>query len=114
VPPDSAPADATSADAVPADAPAHRIDAPARAPIDAPSAPPDVAVGTATVRIGADPWGEISIDGSARGKTPAVITLSASHHLIEVSNDHETPPRKQTFAVYLAAGETKEIFANFK
>jgi serine/threonine-protein kinase len=119
-PPDTAPPidAAPPPDAVQADGPARtRIDAPpARPSIDAPPATPspDATVGTATLRIGADPWGEIAIDGVAKGHTPKELTVSAGHHTIEVSYPAESPPRKQTFSVDLSAGDTKQIQADFK
>ena len=70
--------------------------------------------GTATLTIGADPWGEIYIDGKSAGRTPREIKVSAGRHTVEIVFPAETPPRKQTFAVELANGETKAVQADFK
>jgi serine/threonine-protein kinase len=74
----------------------------------------DAAVrGTATLTVGADPWGEIYVDGKLVGRTPREVTVPAGHHTVEIVFPAETPPRKQTFAVDLAAGDTKPIQADF-
>jgi tRNA A-37 threonylcarbamoyl transferase component Bud32 len=117
-------------------------DAPADAPTDAPPAdaalPPDaagarpsrdatVAVtsradaaivdaaprGTATLKIGADPWGKVFVDGKLSGTAPTEIPVPAGHHTIEIVFDAETPARKQTFSVDLSPGETKSLQADF-
>jgi serine/threonine protein kinase len=69
--------------------------------------------GTATLQIGADPWGEIIVDGRAMGRTPRELVVPVGRHTIEIVFPAETPPRKQTFAVDLGAGETKPIQADF-
>ncbi len=103
-------------DAAPATA-----DARARRPVDPPR-PRDAGVepdaratpaGTASLRIGADPWGEILIDGLPRGRTPQRIEVPAGVHRIEIRFHGEDPPRIQKFDVDLAAGETKDLVANF-
>ncbi|HEY1553917.1 MAG TPA: serine/threonine-protein kinase [Kofleriaceae bacterium] len=73
-----------------------------------------VAVGTATLKLGATPWGEIFIDGKSYGTKPQNITVPAGHHTIEfVYAPGSAPPRKQTFSVELATGETKALLADF-
>jgi tRNA A-37 threonylcarbamoyl transferase component Bud32 len=69
--------------------------------------------GTATLAVGADPWGEIYVDGKLVGRTPRKVTVPAGHHTVEIVFPAETPPRRQTFAVDLAAGDTKPIQADF-
>jgi tRNA A-37 threonylcarbamoyl transferase component Bud32 len=69
--------------------------------------------GTATLRIGAIPWGEIYIDGKPSGRTPRELSVSAGHHTVEIVFPAVTPPRKQTFAIDLATGETKPLEADF-
>ncbi|HTL38124.1 MAG TPA: PEGA domain-containing protein, partial [Kofleriaceae bacterium] len=99
------------------DAGTRHSDAPIRPTIDA-SMPtidaPAVAKGTGTLQVGADPWGEIYVDGKSMGRTPKELTVGAGHHTVEVVFAGETPPRKQTFAVDIANGETKPIQADFK
>jgi hypothetical protein len=78
------------------------------------AAKPDAGVrGTAKLQVGASPWGEIYVDGKLVGRTPREITVSAGRHTIEIVFPAETPPRKQTFTVDLAAGETKPLQADF-
>jgi serine/threonine protein kinase len=119
-PPDAArldaPADAPAgalADAMPEeprDAGVRRSDAGRTAAPPRPDAPTRT---TATLQIGANPWGEIYIDGKLVGRTPRELTVPAGRHTIEIVFPAESPPRKQTFAVDLAAGETKPLQADF-
>ncbi len=69
--------------------------------------------GTATIQIGAEPWGDIVIDGKPRGRTPATLTVSAGKHTIEVIFAGEDPPRTRTYVLDLAAGATDKKFADF-
>jgi serine/threonine-protein kinase len=114
-PPDVAPERSDAAVTEPRDAALAivrpRIDAGgARGAIDAGAAAP----ATATLRLGADPWGEIYIDGTPYGHTPQQIAVGAGHHNVEIVFPAETPPRKQTFAVDLAPAETKVLQAEFR
>jgi len=93
-------------------APSRRADGGAR-PSDA-AAVDGATRGMATLQIGADPWGEIYIDGKPMGRTPKELSVTAGHHSVEIVFPAETPPRKQTFAVDLATGETKPLQADFK
>ncbi|MEJ7600317.1 MAG: protein kinase [Kofleriaceae bacterium] len=100
-------------DAEPADAGAPPRDAGIR-PRDAAfaDAAPRV-TGTAKLKIGADPWGEIYVDGTARGRTPAELEVSAGRHVVEIVYRGEDPPRKKTFTVDLTTGETRPVQADF-
>jgi hypothetical protein len=117
---------ATSADAAPSrvDAAAHSDapqvpvsrDADALAPRDAATKPrvdAATATGTATLNIGADPWGEIVIDGTKRGRTPKTVQVSAGPHTIEIVFGGEDPPRTKSFSVDLGDGEAKDLVADF-
>jgi serine/threonine-protein kinase len=124
-PPDAIALVAPVADAMPAaDAPPlevtridggiRRVDAGATVTPRADAASIDAGIrGTATLTVGADPWGEIYVDGKPVGRTPREVVVPAGHHTVEVVFPAETPPRKQTFAVDLATGETKPIQADF-
>jgi len=83
------------------------LDAGARPRVDA------AATGTATLNIGADPWGEIVIDGTKRGRTPKTLEVSAGPHTIEIVFAGEDPPRTKSFSVDLADGATKDLVADF-
>ena len=94
--------------AVPHDAPvhvavAHVIDA-------APAAP----VGTATLRIGANPWGEVYVDGKHLGRAPHDFAVTAGHHDVKVVFPAVSPPIEKAFPVDLSAGETQEFMADFQ
>jgi serine/threonine-protein kinase len=69
--------------------------------------------GSATLKVGADPWGDIYVDGKSMGRTPRELTVAPGHHAVEVVFPAENPPRKQTFSVDLANGETKALQADF-
>jgi len=109
--------DANDSDAAPFDAatpvrdagPRLKPDASVATPIDA--APR--ATGTATLKVGADPWGEVVIDGVPRGRTPLELTLPAGKHVVEIVYRGEDPPRTTKKTVDLAAGETEQVIADF-
>jgi len=113
------PVDAAVADAPPADAavpdspPPHRADAALRPDARSVDAAVVTPAGSATLKVGADPWGEIYVDGKPMGRTPRELAVTAGHHTVEIVFPAETPPRKQTFAVDLADGETKPLQADF-
>jgi serine/threonine protein kinase len=69
--------------------------------------------GNGILKIGADPWGEVVVDGIARGRTPAELVLPAGKHVIEIVFKGEDPPRSQKKTVELKAGETQEVQADF-
>ncbi|HEY5926825.1 MAG TPA: serine/threonine-protein kinase [Kofleriaceae bacterium] len=105
------PRDAGGDDAAPADAGRELRDAGPRRG-DAARAN-DAATAMATLKVGAIPWGEIYIDGKLVGRTPRELSVTAGSHTVEVVFPAETPPRKQTFTVDLAVGETKSVQAEF-
>jgi serine/threonine protein kinase len=113
---DAAPADtATPVDAGPVE---PRRDAGPRAPRpDAASieltAPPRP-TGTATLTIGANPWGNVVIDGKRIGRTPIErLSVAAGRHVIEVTFAGEDPPRTQRYTVDLTDGEARDVLADF-
>ncbi|HWO21142.1 MAG TPA: PEGA domain-containing protein, partial [Kofleriaceae bacterium] len=69
--------------------------------------------GEATLVIGANPWGDIYIDGTRKGRTPTTIVVPAGKHAIEVVFGGEDPPRTKRFAIDLRAGETQQLDADF-
>jgi serine/threonine protein kinase len=94
-------------------------DAPARPLVDAQADPrPDAKIaptGTGTVEIGADPWGDVIIDGTKRGRVPPGMTLSlpTGKHTVEVIYGGEDPPRTKTFSIDLKSGGREAPFADF-
>jgi tRNA A-37 threonylcarbamoyl transferase component Bud32 len=131
---------AADAPAASADAPVTVADAPAHASLDAavpagpgpgphathptsaPAAVADAAVpaldaprpaGDATLVIGANPWGDIYIDGARKGRTPTTLVVPAGKHAIDVVFGGEDPPRTRRFSVELRAGETQQLDADF-
>lgn len=88
--------------------------------VDAAAEPkPDAKVapsGTGTVEIGADPWGDVIVDGTKRGRVPPgmTLTLPAGKHTIEVVYGGEDPPRTKAFTIDLKPGSVdKSPFADF-
>jgi tRNA A-37 threonylcarbamoyl transferase component Bud32 len=133
------PADAGTLAAVPSDgaAPATDAGALAAAPPDARRAgrPPDARHGalpgpgadaapahprpdarpaaSARLVVGADPWGEVYVDGHHLGRTPFDQEIPAGHHEIEVRFPAVDPPLSKTFQVDLAPGADQKLFAPF-
>ena len=73
------------------------------------------AAGTATLQIGADPWGDIVVDGTSHGRAPPLVTIqvNAGKHTVEVIYGGEDPPRTKTFQIDVGPGETKKQIADF-
>jgi serine/threonine protein kinase len=70
--------------------------------------------GNATLTIGANPWGDVLLDGKRIGRTPIDhFSVSAGHHVINVIFGGEDPPRTLSYTVDLAGGETKDVLADF-
>jgi hypothetical protein len=90
---------------------------PPRAPVALPKrvdAGPVRSAGTATLTIGANPWGTVLLDGRKIGRTPIEhLSVPAGRHVIEVSFGGEDPPRTQRYTVELADGEAKDLLADF-
>ncbi len=81
------------------------------------AATPDAAVivptGTATLTIGANPWGDITIDGVKRGRTPKSIEVTAGKHLVEVTFSGDDPPVKKSYPIDVTPGQNLPIQAEF-
>ncbi len=105
--------DASSRDTAPRDAAPLVRRADAGLVVNADAADVAEPRGTATIQVGADPWGDIYVDGRAMGRTPRELVIPAGRHTVEIVFPAETPPRKQTFTVDLASGETKPVQADF-
>jgi tRNA A-37 threonylcarbamoyl transferase component Bud32 len=72
------------------------------------------ATGTATLTIGANPWGNVLLDGRRIGRTPIEhLSVPAGRHAIEVIFAGEDPPRTLRYTVDLTDGEAKDIQADF-
>jgi tRNA A-37 threonylcarbamoyl transferase component Bud32 len=87
-----------------------------RVAIDAETSAANVnAAANATLRIGADPYAEIVIDGTSYGSTPQKIALPAGHHTVVLRfAPPDSPAREQKFPIDLAAGDTKALEAEFQ
>ena len=68
--------------------------------------------GVATLKIGAQPWGEVFVDGvKQKNRAPGTFPVTAGKHVVEVVFPEADPPRKQRFTVDLAPDQTTELFA---
>jgi tRNA A-37 threonylcarbamoyl transferase component Bud32 len=112
----------TSPDAPPADAPSVDARVAIEPPRDAGRVRPDAGtpdaaivtpVGTATLTIGASPWGDIVIDGVKRGRTPSSIEVSAGKHVVELIFSGDDPPVKKSYPIDVKPGQTLPIQADF-
>lgn len=103
-----APAPAPSADKAVAHASAPRRVPPPPRSLTPPAQP--VALGTLSIAV--SPWGEVYVDGAARGLSPPVTTLSlpAGQHVIEIRNGDSEPFRT---TVDVAADDVTKIRHRF-
>jgi hypothetical protein len=94
-PPDAAAPDAGPPDARPA---------PRRRPDASPAAR-----GTATLKVGANPWGDVYLDGTKLGRAPGEWSVPAGRHRVEVK--FPVPGREQSeqFRVDLRAGDSRNL-----
>jgi serine/threonine protein kinase len=71
-----------------------------------------VSIGSATLRLGASPWGEVYIDGKKQAaRAPHDFTVNAGHHDVKIV----FPPQQaeKSFPVDINAGETLPLMADF-
>ena len=67
----------------------------------------------AVIRVGANPWGEVFLDGKPAGRTPTTLQVQAGRHEVEVVFPVADPPRRETYRLDLSAGETRSVLADF-
>ena len=77
------------------------------APGESTTAPGRV-VGTGTLKVGANPWAEVYLDGVKLGRTPHAWQVPAGKHVVEVVFPVGEAPRRR-FSVDIAAGETESL-----
>lgn len=71
------------------------------------------AIEKATIKVGANPWGEVALDGKPVGRTPMTLTVVPGHHEIEVRFPVGDSPRRETYRLDLSSGETRSVLADF-
>jgi serine/threonine protein kinase len=120
-PPPPPPPDAAPAPPVDAGAKRPTPDAGARRPRpDAGVKPPpkvDAAAAVeedGTIKVGADPWGEVYIDDRKVGNAPGTFDVPPGHHQVVVVYPSEDGEKKKTFPVDVKSGKTSSVFADFK
>ncbi len=83
-------------------------------PVDARPAPPDAATAApATIKVGANPWGEVLLDGRPVGRTPLSLPVAPGRHEVEVVFPVVTPARREIYRLELGAGEVRAVLADF-
>jgi serine/threonine protein kinase len=93
-----------------AGAPAALTAAPDAGPHDVAPRP----AGTATLTVGATPWGTVLLDGKPIGRTPIDhVSVPAGHHVVSVTFGGDDPPRTLSYPIDLGPGEAKDVFADF-
>ncbi len=96
--------------------PTPRLDARGPGELARPDAAPPRATttGTAILTVGANPWGNVLLDGKKIGRTPIErLTVPAGHHVVEVVFGGEDPPRSLRYVIDLRDGETRDVLADF-
>ncbi len=122
---DAAPlTDAAGAPRLPVDAGPVRVAVDAGIPIDAgpvrvtvDAGPIDAAAARAmgVIKVGANPWGQVAIDGKAVGNAPNQWPVPVGKHVVEVTHPGEAgaADARQTFHVDVEADEIESVFADF-
>lgn len=77
-------------------------------PAERPATPSPVAA-TGTLKVGANPWGEVYLDGVKLGRTPHAWQVPVGTHVVEVVFPVSDPPPRRRFRVEIAAGETESL-----
>jgi len=78
---------------------------------DKPPSPPPPPSGAGKLRIDAEPWAAVSIDGTPHGETPITVELPAGDHRLELRCMGEGPPIHKRMVV--RDGETTPHFQQF-
>lgn len=63
--------------------------------------------GTGTVRITADPWAHVVLDGKRVGQTPLTLTIASGRHSVRLRNENTGATRRHRFT--LGKGKTHTI-----
>lgn len=93
---------------------APRTDARQAVELTSRDAAPVRPTGTATLTIGANPWGNVLLDGKRIGRTPIErLSVPAGRHVVEVTFAGEDPPRTLRYTVDLTDGEARDVLADF-
>lgn len=69
---------------------------------------------TATLTVGANPWGDVYLDGEKLPQhAPADFAVTPGRHRVRVVFPAESPPLEKLCTIEIAAGETKRCDADF-
>jgi len=70
--------------------------------------------GTATLKLGADPWAKVYIDGKLqKALAPGTYQVSAGHHEVKLVYDAESPAREKSYPIDIKTGETQSYQGDF-
>ncbi|MEO8845805.1 MAG: serine/threonine-protein kinase [Kofleriaceae bacterium] len=74
----------------------------------------EVATGTATLQLGADPWAKVYIDGKLqKAHAPGTYQVATGHHDVKLVYDVESPAREKAYSIDIKLGETQSYQADF-
>ena len=113
------PAPAPAAPLAPAPVSEPRTPAPAPAGSARPANPPvprdrdPAPARRGRIKVGASPWGEVSVDGQRLGRTPGSWELPAGAHDVEIVFPGADVPQRKVFPVTVKPGEEITLFAEF-
>ncbi|MBK7198828.1 MAG: serine/threonine protein kinase [Myxococcales bacterium] len=65
------------------------------------------------LRVGANPWGEVFVDGQRLGRAPNQWSLAAGHHTVVVVYPGDDGEVRRQFEVDVPAGDRAAVFADF-
>lgn len=76
--------------------------------------PDAAAAATGVLRVGADPWGEVFLDGKRLGRAPNQWTVAAGRHEVEVVFPGDESEQRRRFTVEVPAGGADSVLADFR
>ncbi|WP_428264303.1 protein kinase domain-containing protein [Haliangium sp.] len=82
---------------------------PTTRPSEAADAGRKAEVGVGTLKVGANPWGEVYLDGERLGRAPNAWPVPAGAHRVEVVFPVGEPPPRRRFEIRVGAGETVSV-----
>ncbi|MBP8811777.1 MAG: PEGA domain-containing protein, partial [Kofleriaceae bacterium] len=63
--------------------------------------------------VGANPWGEVFLDGRRLGRAPNEWTVPAGAHAVDVVFPGDDGESRRRFSVEVPAGDRAVVFADF-
>ncbi len=79
-----------------------------------PEADARAAAASARLKVGADPWGEVFVDGHRLGRAPNAWPVAAGKHIVEVVFPSDDGELRRRFPIDVATGGEAQVFADFR